>query len=144
MRRAGQLAQSLARPTEPRHHRADEPAAPAAPVTPSLAVSPQPAGASVVVNAATLPGGGWLVIHATSDGKPVVPGSIGRTALKEGASSTVRVALAPPAKPGDLVIVMLHHDDGQIGVYEFGPGSVDHDKPVILDGKPVVKPMKIQ
>lgn len=109
----------------------------------SLTVSAQPAGASVVVDDAYIPNGGFLVIHATKNGKPVVPASIGHVPLKPGHNKGVRVAIDPPAKPGDVVIAMLHNDTGDIGAYEFGPGSVKEDKPVVVGGKPVVKPIKL-
>lgn len=114
-----------------------------APVAPSLTVSPQAAGASVVVDVASIPADGWLVIHAMQDGKPVAPASIGHAPLKAGENTSVTVAIDPPAQPGDVVIAMLHNDDGEIGVYQFGPGSVDYDKPVVADGKPVVQPIPL-
>ena len=116
----------------------------AAATKPSLATSPQQAGATLMVDTVTIPTDGWLVIHATRNGKPVVPASIGHTAVKAGTSDNVAVQLSAPTKPGDVVITMLHADTGRIGTYEFGPGSVDNDKPVIDGGKPVVKPLKIQ
>lgn len=111
---------------------------------PSLTTSPQPAGATLKVDAVTIASDGWLVIHATQDGKPVVPASIGHTAVKAGTSNNVSVQLSAPTRPGDVVITMLHADTGKIGTYEFGPGSVDNDKPIVDGGKPVVKPLKIQ
>ena len=114
-----------------------------APASPSLTVSPQAAGASVVVDLAMIPTDGWLVIHATKDGKPVAPASIGHAPLKAGENTSVVVALDPAPQSGDVVIAMLHNDDGEIGVYQFGPGSVENDKPVVVDGKPVVKPIPL-
>jgi len=113
------------------------------PVAPSLTVSPQAAGATVTVDAASIPADGWLVIHATKDGKPVAPASIGHAPLKAGENKSVTVAIDPPAQPGDVVIAMLHNDDGEIGVYQFGPGATEYDKPVVVDGKPVVKPVPL-
>lgn len=114
-----------------------------APAAPSLTVSANAAGNTVTVDEATLADGGWLVIHATKDGKPVVPASIGHARLAPGTNRAVTVTLSEPTKPGDVVISMLHHDTGAAGTYEFGPGSVNEDKPVVVDGKPVVRPIKI-
>ena len=111
---------------------------------PALAASAQPAGTSVTVDMAAMPADGWVVIHATRDGKPVVPSSIGHARIKAGANENVVVELSEPTAPGDVVVAMLHHDTGEAGVYEFGPGSVKTDKPVIVEGKPVVRPIKIK
>ncbi len=113
-------------------------------IQPSISVSPQPAGAVLTVDAASIPVDGWLVIHATKDGKPVVPASIGNAPLKAGMTKNIVVQLSEPTKPGDTVITMLHTDTSVIATYEFGPGSVEEDTPIIVDGKPVVKPLAIQ
>ena len=39
---------------------------------------------------------------------------------------------------------MLHVDDGELGVYEFGFTGVENDKPVVVDGKPLVMPISIE
>ena len=111
---------------------------------PGLTVSPQAAGSTVTIDAATIPADGWLVIHAINGGKPVVPGSLGDAPVKAGANTAVTVTLSEPAKPGTKVLAMLHGDTGETGVYEFGPDSVSEDKPLFVDGKPVVKPVAIQ
>ena len=105
---------------------------------PSLAASPQPAGAIVIIDEATLSGPGFVVIHATdAEGKPLVPASIGVTPIAAGQSRNIAVPLSEPVGPGDLVIAMLHFDSGQPGIYEFGPASIAEDKPVMYQGKPV-------
>jgi hypothetical protein len=105
---------------------------------PSLAASPQPAGATVIIDEATLSGPGFVVIHATdAEGKPLVPGSIGAAAIAGGQSRHIAVPLTEQVGPGDLLIAMLHFDSGQPGIYEFGPASIAEDKPVMYQGKPV-------
>mgnify|MGYP003667825857 CR=1 FL=1 len=74
--------------------------------------------------------------------KPVVPASIGHTYVKAGMTENVYVPLTGDYD-GDKVIAMLHVDDGELGVYEFGPGSVANDKPVVVDGGPLVSPISI-
>ncbi|HSA82311.1 MAG TPA: hypothetical protein VLE23_15955 [Geminicoccaceae bacterium] len=105
---------------------------------PSLVAAPQLAGPSVTIYEASMSAPGFVVIHATDDeGKPLVPGSIGVTAIPGGQSHDVTVALTEPVSPGDRLIAMLYFDSGQPGVYEFGTTSIAEDKPVMYDGKPV-------
>ncbi|MAM24110.1 MAG: hypothetical protein CML55_01835 [Rhodobacteraceae bacterium] len=95
-----------------------------------------------MVESVTAAADGWVVIHAIKDGKPVVPASIGHTYVKAGMTENVYVPLTGEYD-GDKVIAMLHVDDGEPGVYEFGPGSVANDKPVVVDGGPLVSPITI-
>lgn len=113
-------------------------------VTPALAddimTTDQAAGTSLTVQSVTISQDGWLVIHAIKDGKPVVPASIGHTAVKAGTTENVVVELDEAVASGAKVLTMLHVDEGEAGAYEF-PGP---DHPVMQDGKPVVKPLSIQ
>ena len=112
---------------------------------PAISVADQPvAGDSVTIASATVPEGGFVVIHEVIDGKPQAPQSIGHTPIKAGTTSDVVVKLDKDVPPGSTLIAMLHNDTGTIGVYEFGPGSTDQDKPTTVDGKPVVKPFKVK
>jgi len=106
----------------------------------SISTSAQPAGDSITVDSVSIGHDGWLVIHAMKDGKPVIPASIGHTALRKGTTTAVTVQLDAPLAPGETVLTMLHTDKGAMGSYEF-PGP---DVPVMKDGKPVVKPLKIK
>lgn len=73
---------------------------------------------------------GWIVIHSTAQGGPV----IGHTAVKAGLNEDVKVKIDDPKTITDKVSAMLHIDAGKVGTYEF-PGP---DAPVIgKDGKPV-------
>jgi len=106
--------------------------------SPALLASPQPAGATVTIEEASLSGPGFVVIHATdAEGKPLVPGSIGAAPIPGGQSRNLAVALTEPVMPDDRLIAMLHFDSGQPGVYEFGTSSIAEDKPVMDDGRPV-------
>lgn len=104
-----------------------------------IVTTPQPAGNTLTVASVTISHNGWLVIHAMKNGKPVVPASIGHVAIKAGTTKDVVVKLSTPTKAGQTVLTMLHVDNGVIGKFEF-PGA---DHPVMENGKPVVKPMKI-
>jgi hypothetical protein len=108
------------------------------PAAPSLAASPQPAGATVIIDEASMSSPGFVVIHATdAEGKPLVPASIGAAPIPGGQSRDVAVALSEPVHPGDRLIAMLHFDSGQPGTYEFGTSSIAEDKPVMHGSKPV-------
>jgi putative membrane protein len=100
-------------------------------------------GNAVVVGQVTMPENGFVVIHSVKDGKPMAPQSIGHTAVKAGENTDVRVELEYTPQPGEDFIAMLHRDTGQMGTYEFGPGSTDVDPPVMKDGKPVVDPFNV-
>lgn len=108
-----------------------------------LKTAPQKLGHAIVVESVTAGQDGWVVIHALKDGKPVVPTSIGHTYVKAGTTENVHVALTE-AVEGDKVIAMLHSDDGELGVYQFGADSTEFDKPVAFDGNVVVAPIAIE
>ena len=108
----------------------------------ALETAEQELSHAVVVKSVTAAADGWVVIHAIEDGKPIVPASIGYTYDKAATTENVYVALTGEYD-GDTVIAMLHVDDGELGVYEFGPGSVTNDKPVVVDGGPLVSPISI-
>ena len=109
----------------------------------ALSVQDQPAGSSVTVQSVSAAQNGWVVIHRVQDGKPVVPASIGHTYVKQGDNSDVKVDLLE-APEGNELIAMLHVDDGEPSVYQFGPGTTDYDKPVMKDGNPVVAKFSVQ
>ncbi|WP_455372146.1 DUF7282 domain-containing protein [Limibacillus halophilus] len=87
---------------------------------------------------------GFLVIHATKDGQPVVPGSIGHTFVSTGTTGDVMVELTEKPMMGATYIAMLHEDSGQMGVYEFGEGMTEVDPPALkADGSPYALPVKL-
>ncbi|WP_353226209.1 DUF7282 domain-containing protein [Salinisphaera hydrothermalis] len=107
---------------------------------PSVDTSPQPPGDQVTIPAVVANAPGFIVIHESkANGKPVVPASIGHTAVETGTNKDVVVKLDHPVKAGDKLFAMLHKDTGNKGVYAFGPGSVHVDPPVVVDGHPLVR-----
>ncbi len=104
-----------------------------------IMVGPQSAGNTVTVGSVTIANDGFLVVHAIKDGKPVVPGSIGNVAVKAGTTKNVVIELTEDISSGDVVLTMLHVDDGMIGMYMFP----SQDGPVIMNGKPVVATAKV-
>lgn len=123
----------------------DKPAA-APQKTAVLDVADQPLRRGTVTIAhIEMPNDGFVVIHETTrDGKPIAPASIGHTAVKKGASNNVVVRLTKRVRRGAKLIAMLHDDTGRMGVYEFGPRRTAQDKPMMLNGGPVVKAFTIR
>jgi hypothetical protein len=115
----------------------------AAHVENALDTAAQSLSHSVVVKSVTAAQDGWIVIHKMQDGKPVVPTSIGHTYINAGTTTDVYIPLTE-GYDGDTVIAMLHSDDGDLGVYQFGADSTEFDKPVAVDGNVVVAPIKIE
>lgn len=83
----------------------------------------QKPGESVTVGLAYIADGGYVVIHAVSDGKP---GAIlGASALlPAGESQGISVALSRASAEGEGLIAMLHNDDGD------GAFDPSNDSPV--------------
>lgn len=88
---------------------------------------------TVTVASAYSEGPGFMVIHVDNGGSigPV----IGRRWLNPGANYNVAVSIDASAATSTLY-AMLHVDDGEVGVYEFGTVE-GADAPVIVDGAPV-------
>lgn len=83
---------------------------------------------------------GWIVVHASEDGGPVVPDIISEPVLVEsGESSDIEVTLNDfsSLSDGASVWVMLHTDDGEAGVYEFD-GANGLDNPITTEEGDIV------
>jgi len=106
-------------------------------VTPSfqiagLAASDQlVTGDSVTIDAVTVSGPSWVVIHSDNNG---APGPVlGQTLVQAGTTQDVAVTLAADGRT-NLLWPMLHVDDGTAGTYEFD-GSSGLDNPVVMNGQ---------
>jgi hypothetical protein len=118
---------------------------PPPPAASAVAASSQPVvDETVTIDSVTATADGFVVIHEVIDGQVQAPQSIGHAPVKAGTTGNVPVRLDQPVAPGSTLLAMLHGDTGTIGVYEFGPGSVDNDKPVVVDGKPVVVTFSVE
>lgn len=99
-------------------------------------------GTSVVFPAIKIDMNGYVVIHASEDGGPVIPGSLGHAAVPAGDSMEVAVpveGLAPGA-----YFAMIHYETNGNGAYEFGAGMTDVDTPGMRpDGTPYMVPFEI-
>lgn len=81
---------------------------------------------------------GYLVLHATKDGKPVVPANIGHVAVKAGDNRNVTVKTTVPLKEGETYAAMLHDETNGNRSYDFAKGATDVDTPTMANGKPVI------
>jgi len=81
---------------------------------------------------------GWLVVHRTDQsGKPGPV--VGHAPLKEGKNEGVTAILTEPVKSGEMLMLMLHGEDGgtKTGIFEYTLGAKE-DGPVKVDGKLVM------
>jgi hypothetical protein len=84
----------------------------------------------VTIGAATIAVDGWMVIHSEANGGPGPV--LGQTAISAGANTNIAVELAMDGRTDNLW-PMLHIDDCEAGVYEFGVVQ-GCDAPVIVGG----------
>lgn len=78
---------------------------------------------------------GWLVVHRTD--KAMKPGPVvGHAPLKKGKNTEVTAILTEPVKKGDMLMLMLHGEDGgkETGIFEYTLGAKE-DGPVRVDDK---------
>jgi len=98
-----------------------------------LAAGDQKLDASTVtIDSVTVPVDTWVVMHSTSNESFTFGGVLGQTLVPAGTSTDVQVELS-----GDMtsaVWPMLHVDDGEAGVYEFGTVE-GADAPVVINGQ---------
>lgn len=81
---------------------------------------------------------GWLVVHRTDDsGKPGPV--VGHAPLKEGENMDVSAILTEPVNSGDMLMLMLHAEDGgmKTGTFEYSLGAKE-DGPIKVDDKLVM------
>jgi hypothetical protein len=74
---------------------------------------------AVVIEKASLPGDGFIVVRPQRNGR-LLPGVLATVAVRAGAVENLRIPLARPAKPGESLMILLHADYGTKGVFEPG------------------------
>ena len=99
----------------------------------------QPIENTVIIASAILADGGWLVVHADSNGSPGPV--LGQALLNPGTNPAVIIPLAPEGQT-QVVWPMLHVDDNSVGTYEFGQVE-GADAPVTVNGQVVTRPMNL-
>jgi len=81
---------------------------------------------------------GWLVVHRT--GETMKPGPmVGYAPLKKGKNMDVSAILTEEVKSGDMLMLMVHGEDGgmKTGIFEYTLGAKE-DGPIKKDGKLVM------
>jgi hypothetical protein len=81
---------------------------------------------------------GWLVVHRTD--AEMKPGPVvGHAPLRKGETSDVAAILTEDVKPGDMLMLMIHAEEGgmQTGIFEYTLGAKE-DGPIRVDGKLVM------
>lgn len=81
---------------------------------------------------------GWLVVHRTD--AEMKPGPVvGYAPLRKGEISDVAAILTEEVKPGDMLMLMIHAEEGgmQTGIFEYTLGAKE-DGPIRVDGKLVM------
>ncbi|WP_417519472.1 hypothetical protein [Minwuia sp.] len=95
-------------------------------------------GGTVTATSIVAPANGWMVVHRTdASGKPGPV--VGYAPLKAGMNENVSAILTEPVKQGDMLMLMLHGEDGgmKTGIFEYTLGAKE-DGPVKVDGKLVM------
>lgn len=87
---------------------------------------------------------GWLVVHRTDSAMKPGP-VIGYAPLKKGENEDVTAILQEPVKSGEMLMLMLHGEDGgmKTGIFEYTLGAKE-DGPVKVDGKLVMSVITAQ
>ncbi|RNF49080.1 hypothetical protein EBI00_13670 [Marinomonas hwangdonensis] len=95
-------------------------------------------GGTVVTDMVMAEKNGWLVVHRTD--KAMKPGPVVAYApLKKGENNDVVAILTESVESGDMLMLMLHGEDGgmKTGIFEYTLGAKE-DGPIKVDGKLVM------
>jgi hypothetical protein len=95
-------------------------------------------GGTVTASEIMAQANGWLVVHRTD--AAMKPGPlVGHAPLKNGANREVTAILTEPVQKGEMLMLMLHGEDGgmKTGIFEYTLGAKE-DGPVKVDGKLVM------
>lgn len=82
---------------------------------------------------------GWLVVHRTDEGGKPGP-VVAHAPLRKGENTDVAAILTEEVKSGDMLMLMLHSEEGgmKTGIFEYTLGAKE-DGPIKKDGKLVMK-----
>lgn len=101
-------------------------------------------GGTVTAASVVAPVNGWLVVHRTD--ASMKPGPVvGYAPLKKGENSDVAAILQEDVATGDMLMLMIHAEDGGMatGVFEYTLGAKE-DGPIKPDGKLVMTTITAQ
>ncbi len=96
-------------------------------------------GGTVTASQISAGANGWLVVHRTD--ADMKPGPVvGHAPLKAGENNDVTAILTEPVESGDMLMLMLHSEDGgmKTGIFEYTLGAKE-DGPVRVDDKLVMQ-----
>ena len=114
-------------------------------MTPSVTAMDQDvSGGTVTAETVTAPANGWLVVHRTD--ADMKPGPVvGYAPLKEGENSDVTAILQEDVASGDMLMLMVHGEDGGMstGIFEYTLGASE-DGPIRVDDSLVMKVVSAQ
>lgn len=92
----------------------------------------------VSANMVMAPANGWMVVHRTD--ADMAPGvAVGHAPLREGENVDVAAILTEEVAPGDMLMLMVHAEDGGMstGMFEYSLGASE-DGPIRVDGELVM------
>jgi hypothetical protein len=87
---------------------------------------------------------GWLVVHRTD--ASMKPGAVvGHAPIRAGETMDVAAILTEPVKSGDMLMLMVHGEDGGniVGNFEYTLGAKE-DGPIKIDGKLVMTVITVE
>lgn len=112
--------------------------------TASLDATPQPGATSqLVISSVTAPSDAWVVVHLEKDGGPGQ--RVGLALVRSGQTSDVVVPLEP-LKLTPSLVVALHADKGDAGLFEFDMDDTINslDQPFFVNGKEVAIKVRVK
>ena len=102
--------------------------------------------ANGVVSASKVVAGenGWLVVHRTDEAMKPGP-VVAHAPLRAGKNMDVAAILTEEVQPGDMLMLMVHSEDGgmKTGIFEYTLGAKE-DGPIRRDGKLVMTTITAQ
>ena len=108
-------------------------------MAPAVEASDQSVANGVVsADLITAPANGWMVVHRTD--ADMAPGPVvGYAPLREGENVDVAAILTEAVAPGDMLMLMIHGEDGGMmtGGFEYTLGASE-DGPIRVDGNLVM------
>ena len=107
--------------------------------TAALAVPDQTTtGETVTIRNATLPDGGFVVVHAANASSDPLGSVLGASSyLENGTTENVTVSLSEPLAEDTRVVVMAHTDSNDNQVYDFSSSNGGEDGPYTANGSAV-------
>ncbi len=107
--------------------------------TASVTVADQTtAGETITIRNATLPDGGFVVVHAPNVSTDPVGSILGASSyLENGTTENVTVSLTDPLREGTRVVVVAHTDSNDNQVYDFSSSNGSEDEPYTENGSAV-------